>query len=124
MTQEEANAEIAKFSGVIEGIEFASGSSTIRKRSRAPLDEAVEALKNFPNVELEIVGHTDSSGKASANEKLSEARAKSVKKYLVKQGVDDERITTRGAGESEPIDTNETKAGRAKNRRIEFKIVD
>ena len=74
-------------------------------------------------MQIEIVGHTDNTGPANYNLGLSERRAKSVVKYLVDKNIDSKRITVRFFGESKPIDTNGTKEGRRKNRRVEFKIV-
>jgi outer membrane protein OmpA-like peptidoglycan-associated protein len=68
-------------------------------------------------------GHTDSTGSVEHNRDLSRRRAESVKRYLVQGGIVESRITTRGAGPDEPVDTNRTAVGRAKNRRIEFLIL-
>ena len=72
---------------------------------------------------MEIGGHTDSVGSDSYNQKLSEQRAKAVCDYLISQGVDKARLSYKGYGESEPIATNETEAGRQRNRRVELKIL-
>jgi len=81
-------------------------------------------LKDFPSIRIEISGHTDSTGSREYNLDLSRRRAESVKRYLVTEGgVEESRVQTRGAGPDEPIDTNKTAAGRAKNRRIEFMIL-
>ena len=80
-------------------------------------------LKDHPSLRIQIRGHTDSTGSAKVNEKLSLARAQSVKNYLVGKAVSGERITVEGVGPAEPIASNKTRAGRAKNRRIEFKLV-
>ncbi|MCX4246803.1 OmpA family protein [Paraliomyxa miuraensis] len=119
---DEVPEEVKKFTGVIEGIRFDTNKSTIKKTSFKTLDAAVEVLIKFPSVGVEISGHTDDVGKREDNMTLSQDRANSVKDYMVGKGVDASRITTRGAGPDEPVDTNKTKKGRAKNRRIEFKI--
>ncbi len=120
---DEVPKEVAQFTGTIEGIYFDVNKATIKSKSRPKLDKAVEVLKKFPSIRIEISGHTDSTGSRKHNMELSAARAEAVKKYLVEHGIDASRITTRGAGPDEPVDTNDTKAGRAKNRRIEFKIL-
>ena len=73
---------------------------------------------------MEIVGHTDSKGNDKKNRKLSLDRADAVREQLIKSDIDGDRLTTRGAGEDEPLDSNETEEGRAKNRRIEFRVVE
>jgi len=80
-------------------------------------------LTNNPDVKLKILGHTDSKGDRAHNLDLSQRRALAVKKYLVDHGIDDARLTTDGFGPDKPIDSNDTKAGRANNRRIEFELV-
>ena len=120
---DEIPEEVRKFSGIIEGIEFETNSDGIRDSSRETLDAAAKVLEDYGDIRLEIVGHTDNEGTPKYNLELSKTRAESVKSYLVDHGVDPSRIETRGAGEKEPIATNETEDGRAKNRRTEFKII-
>jgi OOP family OmpA-OmpF porin len=112
-----------KFTGVVQGIYFDQGQATIRKQSNATLEGAVKVLQEFPSVRMEISGHTSSEGSKEVNAKLSQERADAVKTWLVGQGVDPNRLVTRGAGADEPIADNKTALGRAKNRRIEFKIL-
>jgi OOP family OmpA-OmpF porin len=119
---DEVPDEVKKFTGTIEGIFFETAKATIRAKSRPKLDEAAEVLSKYPNLEIEISGHTDARGKRDYNVDLSQRRAESVRDYLVEKGVAAERLSVRGAGSDEPRDTNKTKAGRAQNRRIEFKI--
>lgn len=114
---------VAKFTGVIRGIYFDFGKDSIRKQSTKTLNEAAKIFVEYPSLKVEISGHTDDVGKIDYNKDLSRRRAESVKAYLVSKGVAAERITTRGAGPDEPIAENKTAKGRAKNRRIEFKIV-
>ena len=103
---------------------FDTGSDRIQPRSFPLLNEVALALKDNPSFQVEIGGHTDSNGDDAYNRKLSQRRTESVKKYLVKKGgVDPKRLVPVGYGESQPIDTNQTAAGRAKNRRVEFKII-
>ena len=80
-------------------------------------------LTRFQGIKIEISGHTDNQGKHAYNMDLSKRRAESVRNYLVGKGIDSSRITVQGYGPDQPIDTNKNKAGRAKNRRIEFKIL-
>lgn len=121
---DEPPEKLKKLDGVIAGIMFDSGQATIRTTSRRVLVGVVETLKEYPDVRVEIVGHTDDQGSREMNTKLSADRAESVKAYLVERGIDGARITTKGVGPDEPLEDNKTKAGRAKNRRIEFKIVN
>ena len=114
---------IKQFTGVIEGIYFATGKAVIRKKSFPKLDGAVKVLTDYPDLRVEISGHTDSRGRYKKNMKLSQDRADSVKKYLTDKGVDASRIETRGAGPDQPIGDNKTKDGRQQNRRIEFKLL-
>ena len=116
-------AKIAAFTGTIKGIYFDLDKDTIKPKSRPVLDRAVSVLQEFDSIRIEISGHTDSTGSPDYNRELSKRRANAVKKYLVEHGVADARVETRGAGPDEPIDTNKTAVGRAKNRRIEFTIL-
>ena len=77
-------------------------------------------MKEFPEIEIEVRGHTDSVGKYQSNMRLSQRRADSVKKYLVEKGIESRRIRSVGFGPSSPIADNRTAAGRGKNRRIEI----
>ncbi|RYZ05732.1 MAG: OmpA family protein [Myxococcales bacterium] len=120
---DEVPAAIKKFSGVIRGINFARDKAEIFPGSKPLLDEAAKVMKEFPELKLEISGHTDTQGAREHNLDLSKRRADSVKAYLVSQGVDETRLFTRGAGPDEPIADNKIEAGRAQNRRIEFKNV-
>jgi outer membrane protein OmpA-like peptidoglycan-associated protein len=115
---------VKEFTGVIEGIFFDTDKDTIKATSRPKLDAAAALLKEHPGLRLEISGHTDDRGAAAYNDDLSRRRAEAVKKYLTDKGIDASRLSTRGAGSSEPIDSNKTYTGRAKNRRIEFKVLD
>lgn len=105
----------------IKNLEFDFGKATIRPRSFPSLDRVAELLvsKNFS---LKLAGHTDNVGSNEANLKLSKARAESVKAYLVDKGANASRIEATGYGESQPIATNKTAAGRQQNRRVEFTL--
>jgi OOP family OmpA-OmpF porin len=115
--------EVARFTGVIEGIVFDTDKATIRKKSTPVLTQALEVLRKHPSVRVEISGHTDDRGAPLPNMELSRRRADAVKQWLVDAGIDAGRITTRGAGSNEPIADNGNKQGRGKNRRIEFKLM-
>jgi OOP family OmpA-OmpF porin len=87
------------------------------------LDEAVDTFKRYPNVHVEVDGHTDSVGSDAYNQKLSERRAKGVYDYLTQHGIDASRLDgPKGYGKTQPIDTNDTAAGRQRNRRTELKV--
>jgi outer membrane protein OmpA-like peptidoglycan-associated protein len=116
-------AEFSDLAGILEGINFDTNKDIIKRDSKPILDRAVEVLQEYPQVRIEISGHTDSAGSYEHNVDLSQRRAESVKNYLIEAGVDGARIETRGAGPNEPIATNDTKDGRAQNRRIEVKIL-
>jgi OOP family OmpA-OmpF porin len=121
---DEVPAEVKKFTGVIEGINFKTGSAEILPGSFAILDRALKVLQDFPDVNLEISGHTDSKGKAAYNLTLSQHRADSVKLYFVSRGIASTRLLSIGYGKDRPIADNSTSSGRATNRRTEFKLID
>lgn len=108
-------------SDAIKNLEFETGKSTIRERSYSSLDRVAEILvkKNFS---LKLAGHTDNVGSDASNLKLSKDRAESVKAYLVSKGANPSRIEATGYGESQPIASNKTAAGRQQNRRVEFTL--
>ncbi|PKN72517.1 MAG: hypothetical protein CVU50_06565 [Candidatus Cloacimonetes bacterium HGW-Cloacimonetes-3] len=107
---------------VLEGIMFESAKATIRPESKTILTKVYESLQANPDVTVIIAGHTDSVGGEDSNRSLSLRRAQAVKDWLVDKGVDSARIKVIGKGEAEPIASNDTSDGRAKNRRIEFEI--
>lgn len=121
---DEIPPELEKIAGVMEGINFDNDRDVIKPGSRPVLDSAVEVLKRFPEIRVRIVGHTSSTGPYRHNIDLSHRRADSVRKYLVEHGIDGSRLETDGLGPDQPIDTNETKEGQARNRRIEFTIIE
>ena len=114
---------VKKFTGVIRGIEFETNKSEIRSGSSSVLDNAAGLLNQYPTLKVMIVGHTDNVGTHDKNVELSRKRAEAVKGYLMKRGVEANRIETRGEGPDEPVSSNATKAGRQANRRIEFQII-
>jgi outer membrane protein OmpA-like peptidoglycan-associated protein len=106
---------------VTHGILFDVNSATIKPESYGTLKEMAAVLKEYTDLKVRIVGHTDSDGKEDDNLDLSKRRAASVKESLAKEfGIDESRMQTDGKGESEPIDKNDTPAGKANNRRVEF----
>lgn len=102
---------------------FDFDKAVLKPEGKARLDSLVEKLAMVDLEVLVAVGHTDATGAASYNQKLSERRAAAVKAYLVSKGVDAKRIYTEGKGETSPMATNSTRAGRAKNRRVEVEVV-
>jgi outer membrane protein OmpA-like peptidoglycan-associated protein len=108
---------------VLENVFFDTDSYELKKESIAELQKIVGFLKENPHVRIEIGGHTDTVGTKSYNDELSKNRAKSVVEYLTAQGVAAEKISFKGYGFDKPIATNQTEAGRAKNRRTELKIM-
>ncbi len=102
---------------------FDFDKNTVKPEGKAKLDEVVTGLQNMDVEAVIAVGHTDSTGPEAYNQKLSERRAEAVKAYLVSKGVDPQKVYTEGKGESQPIASNQTKEGRAKNRRVELEIV-
>jgi outer membrane protein OmpA-like peptidoglycan-associated protein len=120
---DELPKEVAKFAGVIKGIQFDTGKATIRKDSNKVLDEAIKVLTQYEDLRISISGHTDNVGDAQKNVDLSQARADSVKAYMVAKGINASRVETRGAGPNEPVADNKTDKGRQENRRIEFKLL-
>jgi len=104
-------------------IRFKLASTTIDPASSPALTEVASLLKENPDILLEIGGHTDNEGPASANREFSLQRAEEVKAYLVSQGVPASRLITKGYGKLHPVASNRTAEGRAENRRIEFKVL-
>jgi outer membrane protein OmpA-like peptidoglycan-associated protein len=114
---------VRNFTGVIKGINFARNKATVLPSSFKTLDAAVKVLRDYPDVKLEISGHTDSTGSAELNTKLSHERAEAVKAYMVRKGIDESRLRAMGYGPSKPVAENRTAAGRSKNRRVEFQLI-
>lgn len=102
---------------------FATNKATILSKSFDLLDEVADALSKAVSLSVRIEGHTDSHGSARYNKRLSGMRADSVKAYMVKAGVEASRLLATGMGEETPIDTNDNSDGRARNRRVEFHII-
>lgn len=105
-----------------ESVQFESSAATIKAASYTLLDQLTEVASTCPSARFEIAGHTDSSGGAAANKRLSERRASAVRDYLIEQGIDRSRLSSVGYGEEVPRVSNDTPAGRAQNRRVELVV--
>lgn len=104
-------------------IEFESGSAQLVASGQTILDEMASKMKELGNTRVQIVGHTDGVGARASNVSLSSARAESVKSYLMQQGIDGGRLSVAGRGPDEPVASNDTVEGRARNRRIQFRVL-
>lgn len=109
---------------IMDKVQFETGKADLKEVSFSLLDEVAKVLVENPQVEeISVEGHTDSTGSAEFNRKLSKQRAESVSKYLQKKGVKAARLKPEGFGPDRPIADNETDAGREANRRVEFNII-
>jgi outer membrane protein OmpA-like peptidoglycan-associated protein len=109
---------------VLQGVTFASGRSILTRQSYAILDAVAASLIANADVRIEVAGHTDDSGADALNLRLSLARAAAVRHYLASKGVAPDRMTARGYGESQPVTSNATPAGKAQNRRVELRRIN
>jgi outer membrane protein OmpA-like peptidoglycan-associated protein len=107
---------------VLEGVNFETGSARLTKASEGTLDRVFIALVAHPEIRVEIAGYTDNVGSRRTNQRLSQRRADAVSEWLVKKGIAATRMTTVGRGDLDPIAPNSNPEGRAKNRRIEFRV--
>jgi OOP family OmpA-OmpF porin len=98
---------------------FANNSAVLTDAGKASVDPIVVGARNLNNFKISLLGHADSRGGAAYNQKLSERRAQSVAEYLVSKGIKSSAITTAGRGETQPVASNDTSVGRAKNRRVD-----
>ena len=103
---------------------FATAKARIRRKSYRLLRDVAQVMKDNSKIRVRVEGHTDSRGRDRFNMKLSQARSESVRKFMVKEGVDISRMEAQGFGETQPIADNRTKSGRTQNRRVEFVILD
>ena len=113
--------EKGKKSLVLEGVNFITDSAQLTPESKEILDKVVASLQDWPEVDVEVAGYTDSVAGPEYNEGLSQHRAETVRDYLVSKGVASSRLSAKGYGEKHPIATNKTPEGRAKNRRVELR---
>lgn len=105
---------------IANGIRFDVNKATIKPESMGVINEIVKLMKDHPEINFSVEGHTDSDGETAFNQSLSEKRAEAVMAEMVRLGIDGSRLSSRGFGESAPIDTNTTPEGKANNRRVEF----
>lgn len=105
---------------VLLGVNFETGKAILLPSSQGVLDQVAQSLVDNPEVNVEVGGHTDNTGSKATNRRLSDARAKAVRDYLISKGVDSGRITAQGYGPDKPMADNATVAGRAANRRVEL----
>jgi OmpA-OmpF porin, OOP family len=108
---------------VLNHLIFDQGKSSIQESSFAQLEEVVRMMKDNTRMIIQLEGHTDNQGDSKANMELSEDRVEAVKKYLVKQGIPKDRIKTKAFGGSQPLRNEMTQDDRAKNRRVEMRIL-
>jgi OOP family OmpA-OmpF porin len=104
-------------------IEFESGKATLTDSGRGILDQMAAALQRLHGIRVEVIGHTDNAGSRAGNLSLSQARAEAVKNYVANRGINPELIAVSGEGPDRPVADNRTAEGRARNRRIEFKVI-
>lgn len=107
----------------MRAVEFDTGRATLKSSSTRILMQVLDILNRYPDYSLVINGHTDNTGKASANQTLSERRAKACYDFLLNKGISDYRLSYQGFGESRPVADNNTLRGRSLNRRVEFNLV-
>jgi OOP family OmpA-OmpF porin len=108
----------------LQGVNFESNSDRLVSGASNVLNLVAETLLKYPEIKVEVQGHTDSDGAAEYNESLSARRAQTVRDYLMSKGVDGGRMTVRGYGESQPVADNTTAAGKAENRRVVLRILE
>ena len=121
-TKDEIEYEVGQII-ILENIFFEFDKSTLLPQSFVELKNLLDLLAKYPNMRIELSGHTDYMGKDKYNQRLSESRAKAVYDYLLLMGIESKRIKYKGFGAKKPIADNKTDEGRAKNRRVEFKII-
>jgi outer membrane protein OmpA-like peptidoglycan-associated protein len=112
--------EIKKGRTILGNVRFIKGTAMWTSESTEELDVLIQSMKAFPNIKIEIQGHTDSFGSRSKNQELSEKMAHAVMDYLIKKGVESSRLTAIGFGEERPVAPNTSAEGRESNRRIEI----
>jgi OOP family OmpA-OmpF porin len=118
----DANCNIIDQVIVMRAINFELNSARLTAPSQDTLDQVAKSLSAQPGVMVEVQGHTDSSGSAAYNKKLSEQRAEAVRTYLISKGVSPAALTAHGYGEEKPVASNSTPEGRTENRRVAFSV--
>jgi outer membrane protein OmpA-like peptidoglycan-associated protein len=113
---------IGEVSDLIANVQFETNSSSLTEASKVALNEIADMLVSYAAIDIEVQAHSDNTGSAAYNKVLSQERAASVVKYLYKKSIVQSRLTSLGFGEEKPIADNNTSAGRAENRRVEFKL--
>jgi len=108
---------------VLSHLIFEQGRAVINPNSFKELDELVAMMKENPKVEIQLEGHTDNVGNPESNLKLSQSRVDAVKKYITSKGINKKRVKTKAFGGSQPIATENTEEARAKNRRVEMRVL-
>ena len=109
---------------VLQGVTFENNSAQLTPNSTLTLDSVAEILKRRPNFKVEVRGHTDSSGSDEYNMQLSQRRAEAVMDYLVSRGVEADKLSATGYGETDPVAPNDTADGRAQNRRVALEFTE
>jgi len=107
---------------VFDHLNFQTASTQLTPESVGTVNDLAQVLKAYPKAQVQLVGHTDSTGTAETNQTLSLDRANAVKSLLVAQGVAADRISTTGSGQDRPVASNDTEEGRARNRRLELNV--
>lgn len=108
----------------LNGVTFEFNKERLRPDAQTILDGASEILKRYPDMNVEVAGHTDNVGPDAYNQQLSERRADAVRTYFIEHGIPGEQMTIHGYGEAEPVADNETEEGRERNRRVELRILN
>lgn len=108
----------------LKGVTFEFDSTRLRPDAQTILDNATAILKKYPDMQVEVAGHTDSKGSERYNLKLSDGRAAAVREYFIGKGVGAGQLSSKGYGEAEPVADNATEAGRERNRRVELRILN
>lgn len=116
--------EVAKLEELFKTVYFDTGKNTFKDETISKLDEAAQIMVKFTTAKFDISGHTDSLGSKASNQDLSQRRADAVRDYLVSKGVSSSNLTAKGFGEDMPVASNNTRSGRAQNRRVEVKLAN